>query len=58
MAPEEGGGCAVTHDLAVTPRAPPPKAIRKLVQSLFARQVAALLADLEAELERRRAAAV
>jgi len=56
VAPEAGGGCAVTHELAVTPRAPPPKAVRKLVQSLFARQVAALLADLEAELERRGAA--
>ena len=49
----QGGGCAVTHELAVTPRAPPPRAIHGLVQSLFARQVAALLADLEAELERR-----
>ena len=53
VAPDEGGGCSVTHELAVTPRAAPPAAIHGVVQSLFARQVKALLADLEAELVRR-----
>ena len=53
VAPDEGGGCSVTHELAVTPRAAPPAAIHGVVQSLFARQVKALLADLEAELVKR-----
>jgi hypothetical protein len=55
--PLPGGGSRIEHILAVKPLLSIPAAVAPYTSSIFKSQVAALLADLQAEIDRQAAAA-
>lgn len=54
--PLSGGGCRIEHILAVKPLLSIPAAVAPYTSSIFKSQVSALLADLQAEIDRQAAA--
>jgi hypothetical protein len=55
--PLPGGGSSIEHVLAVKPVLAIPAAVANYTSSIFKSQVAALLADLQAEIDRQAEAA-
>jgi hypothetical protein len=54
--PLSGGGCRIEHILAVKPLLSIPAAVSPYTSSIFKSQVSALMADLQAEIDRQAAA--